>query len=107
MQVYIALSNSHEPSILYCHIGKAHNFYQFFKQELNLPGFNCVISRYIKKLSPYNLLHRSGIMVKTRCTKYCDQQTGSLSSGSDARFVFSFNLACCNPVNECEVQIRI
>jgi hypothetical protein len=64
MQFYIALSHPHKPSVLYCRTGKAHNFYQFFKQELNLPVFNCVISRYISKLSPYNLLCRIGITVQ-------------------------------------------
>ena len=60
----IALSHSHKPSVLYCHTGNAHNFYQFFKQELKLPAFNCVISRYNNKLSPYNLLCRIGITVQ-------------------------------------------
>lgn len=65
MQVDAALSHSHEPSVLYCHTGNAHKFYQFFKQELKLPGLNCIISRFISKLSPYNLLRRIGIRVQT------------------------------------------
>jgi hypothetical protein len=61
MHVHTALSHSHEPSLLYRHTGNANNFYQFFKQELKLPGFDCVISRYISKLRPHNLLRRIAI----------------------------------------------
>jgi hypothetical protein len=44
--------------------GMAITFYQFFKHELKLSGFNCEISRYISKLSPHNLLRRIGITVQ-------------------------------------------